>query len=142
MSRVSRLEPIADHADLLETEAARGLAASLKALQTKETELEQLRGYLAEYRRRAEQPDPTDGARWQNERMFLAKLSDAVAYHEAEVMKAVERHRLEAERWRHSHQRSQALDKVIERAQREAAHERDKREQAELDELGARYRFR
>jgi len=136
--RASRLEPLADYAGLREAEAARRLAASADLIKTKEAELEQLRGYLAEYRQRAEL-DSTDSTRWQNARAFLSRLSDAVAYHEAELKKAVERHRFEADRWRDSHQRTQALDKVIERSQRERLNTLQRRDQAEVDERAARH---
>jgi flagellar export protein FliJ len=138
MTKAQRLEPLADLAGVAEADAARRLAAAVKAMQLKEAELEQLRSYLAEYRQRAEQDAATGSERWRNTRVFLAKLSDAVAYQEAELAKAVERYRADADRWRHSHQRAQALDKVVERAQREAGHAVRQREQAELDELALR----
>lgn len=138
MSKASRLEPIADYATLRENEAAQRLAASAAQLEAKEKELEQLRGYLAEYRQRALH-EATDSARLQNTRAFLARLSDAVAFHETEMQKAIERHRQEAERWRDSHQRAQALDKYIERSQREEQTASQRRDQAEVDERVARH---
>jgi flagellar export protein FliJ len=137
-NKATRLEPLADYAGMRENEAARRLAASTDQIKAKEAELEQLRGYLAEYRQRADL-DSTDSTRWQNARAFLSRLSDAVAFHEAELKKAIERHRFEVERWRDSHQRSQALDKVIERAQRERLNVLQRRDQAELDERAARH---
>jgi len=133
VSKPSRLEPIAEYATLRESEAAQRLAASAAQLQAKEKELEQLRGYLAEYRQRALH-ESTDSTRLQNTRAFLARLSDAVAFHEAELQKAIDRHRVEAERWRDSHQRAQALDKYIERSQRGERQAVQRRDQAELDE--------
>jgi flagellar export protein FliJ len=119
----------------METEAARRLAASALALAAKEKELEQLRAYLAEYRRRAAlAEDPADPLRWQNERAFLAKLSELVAAREAEHARLVEGYRLEAERWRASHRRTKSLDKLIADGAREAAAADAKREQRELDE--------
>jgi flagellar biosynthesis chaperone FliJ len=50
----------------------------------------------------------------------------------------VECYRLEAERWRDSYRRAKGLDSVIERAEREAAEEANKRAQAKLDELAMR----
>ena len=138
MSKASRLEPIADYATLRENEAAQRLAASAAQLEAKEKELEQLRGYLAEYRQRALN-ESTDSTRLQNTRAFLARLSDAVAFHEAEMQKAIDRHRQEAERWRDSHQRAQALDKYIERTQRQEQTAIQRRDQAEVDERAARH---
>jgi flagellar export protein FliJ len=137
--RASRLEPMAELADKFETQAARRLAASAKALQRKENEVEQLRSYLAEYRQRAElEQSSTDALRWQNRRAFLAQLSEAVARKETELQAAEEDYRLEAERWRESYRRAKGLDSVVERAEREAAEEARRRVQAELDELAMR----
>ena len=139
MNRASRLEPIAEFAGKVEDEAARRLAASATAIQNKETELTQLRSYLAEYRQRLEaEQQSTDSMRWQNGRAFLARLCTAVAAHEAELQKAVERYRLEAESWRESYRRSKSLDQVVERGHREAHQELQKRAQAELDEQALR----
>ena len=135
MNKAARLEPLADYAGKVENEAARRLAASAQALAAKEKEVEQLRGYLAEYRQRAELADAaTDPLRWQNTRAFLAKLSEVVAAREAELVHAVERYRLETERWRDSHRRAKSLDKIVADAAREARLEAAKREQRELDE--------
>jgi flagellar export protein FliJ len=138
VSKPSRLEPIAEYATLRETEAAQRLAASAAQLKAKEAELEQLRGYLAEYRQRALH-EPTDSTRLQNTRAFLARLSDAVAFHEAEMQKAIDAHRLEVERWLDSHQRAQALDKYIERSQREEQTAVQRRDQAEVDERATQW---
>jgi flagellar export protein FliJ len=135
MSKAARLEPLADYAGKVENEAARRLAACAQALSAKEKEVEQLRGYLAEYRQRAELTDAaTDPMRWQNTRAFLAKLSEVVAAREAELVRAIELYRLAIEGWRDSHVRAKSLDKLVENAAREALAETAKREQRELDE--------
>jgi flagellar export protein FliJ len=135
MSKAARLEPLADYAGKVENEAARRLAACAQALSAKEKEVEQLRGYLAEYRQRAElTDDATDPLRWQNTRAFLAKLSEVVAAREAELVRAIELYRLETERWRDSHVRAKSLDKLVANAAREVLAETAKREQRELDE--------
>jgi flagellar export protein FliJ len=135
MNKAVRLEPLADYAGKIETEAAKRLAASVQALSAKEKEVEQLRGYLAEYRQRAVLADATtDPMRWQNTRAFLAKLSEVVAARETELVHAVEHYRLESERWRDSHRRSKSLDKIITEAARETLQKSAKREQNELDE--------
>jgi flagellar export protein FliJ len=135
MNKAVRLEPIRDYADKVETEAARRLAATSKAVSIKEKEVEQLRGYLAEYRQRAQLEDgTTDSLRWQNTRAFLAKLSEVVAAREAELEQAVECHRVETEKWRDSYRRAKSLDKIVTDAQLEARNELASREQRELDE--------
>jgi flagellar export protein FliJ len=135
MNKAVRLAPLADYAGKMENEAARRLAACAQALSAKEKEVEQLRGYLAEYRRRAELDcAATDPLRWQNTRAFLAKLSEVVAAREAELVHAIELYRLEAERWRDSHVRAKSLDKLVANAAHEVRVETAKREQRELDE--------
>ena len=122
MSKPSRLEPLADYADPRENEAARRLATSAGNVKAKADELEKLRGYLAGYRQRADvEQHPTGSARWQNARAFLAKLSDAVAFHENELGKAVERHRVETDRWRDSHLRENARQGARASSKRRAA---------------------
>ena len=118
MSKAERLEPLAEYAGKVETQAVRRLAASANALAAKEREVEQLRGYLAEYRQRASVTDATDPLRWQNARAFLSKLCEVVAMREAELGKAVESYRTESERWRDSHRRTKGLDKMIAEAAR------------------------
>ena len=136
MNKAVRLEPIAEYAGMVETEAARRLAASAKALEIKEQEVEKLRSYLAEYRQRADlEQSSTDSLRWRNTRAFLSRLTDVVAAQDAELQKTVERYRLETERWRDSYRRSKSLDKVVEQAQREILETHQKRDQAEQDEL-------
>src|SRR5688572_2006628 len=130
MSKAVRLTPLADYAGKVENEAARRLAACTQALAAKEKEVEQLRGYLAEYRQRAEHSSPaTDPLRWQNTRAFLAKLSEVVAAREAELARAVELYRIETERWRDSHVRAKSLDKIVANAAREVQLETAKPEQ-------------
>jgi flagellar FliJ protein len=138
MSKAARLEPLADYAGKVEAQAARSLGASARALAAKEKEVDQLRGYLAEYRQRAALADSTDPLRWQNARAFLAKLSVVVAAREKELAHAVESYRVEAERWRDSHRRVKSLDKIVADAAREADIAEAKREQRELDEHALR----
>jgi flagellar export protein FliJ len=138
MSKAARLEPLADYAGKVETQAARRLAASAQMLAAKEKEVEQLRGYLAEYRQRAAASDATDPLRWQNARAFLTKLSEVVAARERELAQAVESYRTENERWRDSHRRVKSLDKIVADAEREEGIAAAKREQNELDEHALR----
>jgi flagellar export protein FliJ len=135
MNKAARLTPLADYADNVETEAARRLAQSAQLLEAKQKEVEQLRGYLAEYRQRAAlEETSTDPMRWQNTRAFLAKLSTLVAAREKELEQTVEQYRLESERWRDSHRRAKSLDKIVGDAERANAQQAARREQRELDE--------
>jgi flagellar export protein FliJ len=138
MRKAARLEPLADYAGKVETQAARRVAASAQALATKEKEVQQLRGYLVEYRQRAALADATDPLRWQNARAFLAKLSELIAARERELALASESYRAETQRWRDSHRRVKSLDKIVADAEREDSVAAAKREQHELDEHALR----
>jgi flagellar export protein FliJ len=141
MSKAARLEPLADHAEICEAEAARRLAASLRTLQAKQRELDRLRGYLAEYRLRAEQGgESVDSTRWQNTRLFIARLSDAVALQESELDRATESYCAEASRWRGYHRQAKTLEKLVDRYQRDELRVLEQRAQAELDERASRCR--
>ena len=83
-SKSSRFEGLKDLAGGREAQAARSLAESLHALRAKEEQLQQLRDYLDEYRREAEDA-AQDAVRWENSRRFLSSLNDAVALRESEL---------------------------------------------------------
>jgi flagellar export protein FliJ len=136
MNRSKRFEPIAALAGVRETVAARALAASLKEVKIKETDLEQLRAYLEEYQRSAAPGgQAVDSMRLHNAQRFMTRLSDAVRAQEDELLKAKQRYRVEAERWRASHRHTQALERLVDKYYREELLELQRRNQTELDEL-------
>ena len=94
-----------------ENEAAQRLAASSAQLSAKEREVEQLRGYLAEYRQRAYN-ESTDSTRLQNTRAFPLALERRGRVSRGRAAEGGRAPSVRAERWRDSHQRAQALDKI------------------------------
>ncbi len=136
MNKAVRLEPLADYAGKVETEAARRLAASAKALTIKEKEVEQLRGYLAEYRQRAELDERTTDAAALAEHARVPGEAQRSRGRARSGAREGRRSAIDSRRrrWRDSHRRAKSLDKIVADAQREARNEVAKREQRELDE--------
>jgi len=138
-SKTSRFEGLRDLADGRETQAVRSLAESLHALKVKEAQLQELRDYLDEYQREANAA-ALDAARWENSRRFVANLSDAVTLRASELEAARARYEQEADRWRDSHRRTQALEQLVDKYYREELKEIELRDQKELDEQVLRRR--
>jgi flagellar FliJ protein len=139
MNKTSRFESLKDLAGGREAGAARRLAESLDDMKTKQAKLKELRDYLDEYRQASEQRGAAlDTARWENSRLFLSRLSDAVTLREGELEAAKERYRQEAERWRDSHRQTKALEKLVDKYYREGIRDAERRDQKELDEQASR----
>lgn len=138
MTRSERMQPIKALADTRERDAGADVAAARRVLEDREKQLEQLRGYRAEYASRAAHQGAADAVRLQNYHAFLARLADAIRQQEDLVAAA----RLELERktasWQERRIEAASLGKVVERiagAEQKAA---DRREQRETDERALR----
>ncbi len=134
-SRVKRFGELERLAGSREQEASRRLAATLDALREKEQQLDQLRTYLDEYQQQSRAAQGTDPTRWENYRLFLSRLSEAIQQQERELTDARARYAEEASSWRESHARTQALTKLVDKYRREDRQRMTELEQKELDEL-------
>jgi len=135
VARRSRIEVLQRLASHTEAENARRLAERLRALDTEERRLQQIRGYLAEYAQGASQAASMTISSLKSGRGFLERLRGAVD----EQRGAVETHRHQVEQqtrqWQAARARTRSLEKLGER-QAEAERERlDRREQSRLDEV-------
>jgi len=142
MTRSKRIQPVVRIAENREQDAARVLGESLKQLEAQEQRLQELTLYRDEYTRRF-QNHAGGGmvpARMQDFRAFLVQLNQAID----QQRDVVERVRRESEQCRHQwldqRTRAKALDKVVERYQREELRDADRREQKLLDEFAGRPR--
>lgn len=131
-SRIETLQRLASHT---EAENARRLGERLRALDTEERRLQQIRGYLAEYSKATGQASSMTIGSLKSGRGFLERLRSAVD----EQRGTVETQRQQVEQqtlhWRAARARTRSLEKLGER-QAEAERERlDRREQARLDEV-------
>ena len=112
--------------------SGRLLAEARRRLQHEQERLRELRRYLDEYRQRCGRGG-TDIRRWQEDRLFLQRLDQAVARQAERVAEAEAACRREQEGWLQSRQREETLQHVSDRL-RQAQREQDlRREQREAD---------
>jgi flagellar export protein FliJ len=134
--RIETLQRLASHT---EASDARQLAERLRALDTEERRLQQIRGYLAEYSQSGGQSggqskSMTIGS-LRSGRGFLERLRGAVDEQRGAV--ATQRHLVDQQtlQWRASRARTRSLEKLGERLGRQEQDLRDQREQTRLDEV-------
>jgi len=131
--RIATLQRLASHT---EAETARRLAERLRALETEERRLQQIRGYLAEYAQSSHsQPASMTIGSLRSGRGFLERLRGAVN----EQRGAVETQRQlvdqQTQQWRAARARTRSLEKLGENLGQAEQERRDRREQSRLDEI-------
>ncbi len=115
----------------------RHVAGQLNNLQTEEQRLAQLHDYVEEYNAPLnERRDSQSILAMRSQRQFVDRLKDAVR----QQSKTVAERRAAAEqgmrRWQHERSRRLALEKYTERQDEAQGRQRDRRNQAALDEVG------
>ena len=131
--RIATLQRLASHT---EAENASRLAERLRALDTEERRLQQIRGYLAEYAQSGQsQPTSMTISSLRSSRGFLERLRDAVNEQRAAVESQRQQVDQQTLQWRAARARTQSLEKFGEHLEREEKDRRDRREQNRLDEM-------
>ncbi len=140
--RLQRLEALGRLARDRERQAARALAEARREAAGARRRLEELQGYLAEYRGRGPGAAPgavLTAAALGNHSRFLAGLGQAVALQRQEV----ERREAEAEgrrrAWEEARAELRRLEKALERTREALGREEARRERRLEDELAARW---
>jgi len=131
--RIATLQRLAGHT---EAENARRLAERLRALDTEERRLQQIRGYLAEYAQSGNsQPASMTISSLRSGRGFLERLRDAVNEQRGTV--ETQRHQVDQQtlQWRAARARTRSLEKLGEHLGQQDQERRDRREQHRLDEM-------
>jgi flagellar FliJ protein len=134
------MEPVARLADTRQQTAARQLGDWQKVLDDRLARLDELSGYRDEYAQRFESSTsvPLNGVGVRDYRLFLSRLNQAID----QQMKLVQAARAELERsrgqWVEARGRTEAINRVVERFEREERYEVDRREQAEQDDRNVR----
>ncbi|AXK39783.1 flagellar export protein FliJ [Crenobacter cavernae] len=102
--------------------------------------LEQLEAYRDEYRGRftARGQAGVGVAQWQDFRLFLGKLDEAVGLQNGEVERCLQRLLMERQGWQNERKRVMAFDKLMEREAERAALKENRREQKAMDEFASR----
>jgi len=135
-NRLQSLERLAAHT---EAENARRLAERLRGLDTEERRLEQIRSYLADYAKGSTPADSTlTISALQSQRGFLGRLRDAVDQQRGTVDQQRQQAEQQAAQWRSARARTLALKRLGERLDEQERERKDRRDQARMDEVGAR----
>ena len=136
MGDAKRMQPVARIAEHHERYNARELGRARKRLMEMQQKLEELQSYREEYARRFENMG-NGGLRTPqicDYRAFLSRLSEAIVQQESAIARVVTEIDEQRQTWMQSRGRAQALDKVLERYQRQAQEVERRREQHECDE--------
>lgn len=140
MTRSKRMKPVVKVAEGREQAAARVMGEAQRRLSEQEQKLEELISYRAQY---TEQFQISGGAglgaaRLQDYRVFLSRLNQAIEQQHQRIEHCQQDCERQRSHWMATRTRSQALDKVVERYQREERRADDRREQRDSDEHGQR----
>ena len=136
MPRSKRMQPVVRMAEDRERNDAREFGQRQRHLADMQQKLAELQMYRDEYARRFEAAGSCGlhAMQLRDYRMFLDRLSEAIAQQKVAIARAcqeVDKHRQD---WLQSRRRVQALDKVVERYQRQEHDIERRREQNECDE--------
>jgi flagellar FliJ protein len=134
------MQPLKALADTRERDAGAGVAAARRVLEDRERQLEQLRGYRAEYASRPAQQGAADAVRLQNYHAFLARLGEAIRQQEAQVAAAREDLERKTVAWQERRVEAASLGKVVERIAESEQRAADRQEQRDSDERALRGR--
>jgi flagellar FliJ protein len=140
MTRSERMQPIKALADTRERDAGAGVAAARRVLEDREKQLEQLRGYRAEYAGRAAREGAADAVRLQNYHAFLGRLGDAIRQQEELVAAARQDLEHRTASWQERRIEAASLGKAVERIAETEQKLADRREQRDTDERALRAR--
>jgi flagellar FliJ protein len=140
MSSKQRLKLVQRVTDDKERQHAKRLAQSCTRVEQCLAKLNELQGYHAGYLREFGQRAAAGigGAGIREFQAFLAKLAEAVGQQEELLRKARSESESERTSWQGAAQRSQIMDKVMERHSASETKARDQRDQRESDERGQR----
>jgi flagellar protein FliJ len=143
MRKRTTLQTLQLLAEYAEAEHSRKLSEKMRTLTSEERRLGQITGYLAEYEQQGRgQQKPTFLGALRGRRNFVERLRGAVV----EQHGLVELHRNQAEehmsQWRAARARALAMQRLGERQAEQEQERLDRREQANLDEMGLALRGR
>ena len=136
MTRTERVRPVVQHTDKREQAALQEVARYQGMLEIEESRLEELRRYKVEYLNNQQQDAQVYSAiELQELNRFLDQLDDTIARQEDVI-----RHRqdeLEKRRtiWKAVRVEAKAMQKAVEKLQRQETRVQDRKEQKELDDI-------
>jgi flagellar FliJ protein len=140
MSPTQRLQLVQRVTDETERQRARRLAQSRARVEQCEAKLKELQGYHAGYIRDFGQRATSGigGAGIREFQAFLVKLAEAIRQQEELLRSARADSESERSNWQAAAQRSQIMDKVVERHADRETKAKDRRDQRETDDRSQR----
>jgi flagellar FliJ protein len=139
--RSKRFEPIREIA----ANAAKALSAAVGEAERKVTEIErkieQLESYRADYARRPAEANTMDAVRYQNYRVFIDRLGEALRIQTQSLAAAREEYEMRRALWSEKRVEAESLSRVVDRFAQEERHAAERREQHEGDEAAARLAY-
>jgi flagellar protein FliJ len=140
MSPTQRLQMVQRVTDDKERKHAQKLAQSRVRVAQCEAKLKELQGFQADYIRDFERRAAAGirGAGIREFQAFLAKLAEAIRQQEELLEKAQADSESERTHWQGAAQRSQIMDKVVERHTTSETKARERRDQRDSDDRGQR----
>jgi flagellar protein FliJ len=140
MSPSKRLKPVQRVAESREQSAARTMGLSRKQLLAEELKLSQLKQYHQEYLGSfdAAARNGISAGQLQEYRAFLGKLDEAIRQQEGVVRESQRDHSSNEHEWRRKHTRTQALNKAVQRFQRQEKATAERNDQKESDDRNQR----
>ena len=136
MSRSKRFDPVVKMAGENEQNAGSRLGESRRTLVTQEARLKELHTFRQDYRIRLKEMSESglDAGKLRDYHRFLARLDAAVKQQETLVASCNHDVRNKVTEWSEKHTRVKALDKVVDRYQKEERTDEQRREQREYDD--------
>jgi flagellar export protein FliJ len=121
--------------------ASREVGARLRALRAEEERLQQVKAYLEHYRKLSVSASPglTLGT-VQGRRQFASRLQEAVERQARVVAEQQALYQQQVQRWREARAQALALQRYNERTREHEQERRERRDQANLDEIAQRRR--
>lgn len=136
VKRTKRMQFLAEVAKNTENKAARKMAVKHQQLAQQRERLQELISYRQEYTTKFQQHGSSglDVRRLNEYRTFLEKLNLAIEQQHQRINQITGECHVTQEQWMTTRIHSKAVDKVVDRFQRQDQKEEDSREQNDLDE--------
>ena len=136
MKKSQRITPIKNLAENAESKAAQQLGESQQTLQQEQQRLNDLITYRQEYLQRFNDSGKVgmSGSQLQQYQNFINQLDTAISQQRQRLEDLSMQCQQAREHWQQKHNRTQALDKTIERFQSQERHQENKKEQREVED--------
>lgn len=136
MTRSKRIQRIASMSRNAERVAGQTLQGSKRELEQYQKQLADLLGYREEYRAslRSGSSVPMNGAEAQKIRAFIAQVDTVISGLQAKIEQIEQRYNTERDNWTQQLLRSNALDGVALRAEKQEKHMEEAHAQREIDD--------